>query len=209
LRGARSALELRVLQKQVVEGLVAASMERTAATGRGFQDTGSTAKAFEGEEVDWYACNVAIYHMKQSMDPSLPLVENEDLKRWLLVDDEMLVRVAAMAVGNAELELLLEQYKTAEDWIGAAKVARAIGMVSATTSDRLKHGTAALALLEQAGSDTTMVQQLELDIRSSINFLVRSGPEKTQMTTRIKALMAQNQLLRVDPLGLVSRLQVQ
>jgi hypothetical protein len=65
----------------VVEGLlVAASMERTAATERGFQNTGSTAKAFEGEEVDWYVCNVASYHIKQAMDASLALVENEDLK---------------------------------------------------------------------------------------------------------------------------------
>ena len=46
---------------------------------------GNTAKAFDGEEVDWYVCNVASYHVKQSMDVSLALVENEDLKRWLLL----------------------------------------------------------------------------------------------------------------------------
>jgi hypothetical protein len=77
LRGTQSAAGLQALQKRVVKGLVAASMERTTATGRGFQDTGSTAKAFDGEEVDWYVCNVASYHVKQSMDPSSTLVENE------------------------------------------------------------------------------------------------------------------------------------
>ena len=38
---------------QVVDGMVAASEPRMATTGRGLQDTGSTAKAFAGEEVDW------------------------------------------------------------------------------------------------------------------------------------------------------------
>ena len=38
---------------QVVDGMVATSEARKAATGRGLQDTGSTAKAFAGEEVDW------------------------------------------------------------------------------------------------------------------------------------------------------------
>ena len=36
---------------KVVEGMVAASGVRMRATGRGLQDTGSTAKAFDGEEV--------------------------------------------------------------------------------------------------------------------------------------------------------------
>jgi hypothetical protein len=51
--------------------VAAASTERAAATGRGFQDTGSTAKAFEGGEVDWYMYNVARYHIKQTMDASM------------------------------------------------------------------------------------------------------------------------------------------
>ena len=38
---------------KVVDGMVAASEVRMAATGSGLQDTGSTAKAFAGEEVDW------------------------------------------------------------------------------------------------------------------------------------------------------------
>jgi hypothetical protein len=169
LRGTRSALELRALHKRMVEGLVAVSTERTAATGRGFQDTGSTAKAFEGEEVDWYVCNVASYHVKQSMDPSLALVENEDLKPLLLLDDETIMRAAAVAVGVSELESLLAHYSTSEEWIEAAKVAWAMGMVSAG-SDRKKHGKTALDLLAQAGSATPQAQQLELDMRGHLRF---------------------------------------
>jgi hypothetical protein len=195
-------LDLRVLQKRVVEGLVAASADRTSSTGRGFQDTGSTAEAFNGEEVDWYVCNVASYHVKQSIDPSLLLVENEDLKRWLLLDDEMLMRAAAVAVGQADLESLLAHYKAAEEWVAAAKVTRGIGAVSAARSDRVKHARAALVLLEQAGSESIEAQQLELDIRGSLQYLMAHGPEKKQNGARMQALMAQNKSLEVDSLGL-------
>ena len=42
-----------VCSTQVVDGMIAASEARMATIGRGLQDTGSTAKAFAGEEVDW------------------------------------------------------------------------------------------------------------------------------------------------------------
>jgi hypothetical protein len=201
LRSARSVLELRALQKRVVDGLVAASTERTAVTGRGFHDTGNTAKVFEGEEVDWYVCNVASYHVKQSMDPLLALVENEDLKRLLLLDDETIVRAAAVGVGISGLEMLLAHCSAAEEWVEAAKVAWAIGMVSGG-SDRKKHAKSALDLLAQAGSATPQAQQLELDMRGTLTLSMRTGPEKNTNTARMTELMAQNKSLRVDPLGL-------
>jgi hypothetical protein len=194
---------LRALQKRVVEGLVTAATERAAATGRGFQDTGSTAKAFEGEEVDWYVCNVASYHIKQAMDVTLVLVKNEDLKRWLLaVDDETVARAAAVAVGMAGLESLLAHFIAVEAWVEGAKVERAMSMVSAGSVDRVEHAQAALGLLEQAGSTATRVQQLELDIRGSLAFTMRTGPAKKHNAGRMQALMATNESLRVDPLGL-------
>jgi hypothetical protein len=172
-----------------------------AATGRGFQDTGSTAKAFEGEEVDWYVCNVASYHVKQSMDPSAVLIENEDTKRLLLLDDETIVRAAAVAVGLAELELLLAHYSAAEEWVEAAKVAWAVSMVS-TGVHRVKHGKAAPGLLTKAESATTPVQQLELYMRGTLEFMMPTGPEKKQNAARMTELMAQNKSLRIDPLSL-------
>jgi hypothetical protein len=193
--------ELRALQKRVVEGLVAVSMERTASTGRGFQDTGSTAKAFEGEEVDWYVCNVASYHVKQSMDPLLALVENEDLKRWLLADDETILRAAAVAVGMSELESLLAHYSKAEEWVEAAKVAQSMEKVAGSKEDGMKHAKTALDLLQQAGSTTTAAQQLELDMRGNLTVNMRTGPDKNRNVARMQELMAQNSSLRIEPLG--------
>jgi hypothetical protein len=203
LRGTHSALELRALQKRVVDGLVAASTERTAATGRGFQDTGSTVKAFDGEEVDWYVCNVASYHMKQSMDPLLALVENEDLKRLLLLDDETIVRAAAVSVGMSELEMLMVSYSAAEEWMEAAKVAWAMGMVSVDSPSFLKHSKAALDLLQRVGSATTAVQQLELDMRGKLAWMFTTrSPEKKPNAARMMELMAQDKSLHCDPIGL-------
>jgi hypothetical protein len=201
LRGTQSVAELRTLQKRVVEGLVAASMDRTAATGRGFQETGSTAKAFEGEEVDWYVCNVASYHVKQSMDPLLALVENEDLKRWLLADDETILRAAAVAVGVLELELLLAHFSKAEEWVEAAKVAQSMEKAARSKEDGMKHAKTALDLLQQAGSTTTAAQQLELDMRGNLTMTMRTGPDKKRNVARMQELMAQNSSLRIEPLG--------
>ena len=54
LRKRLSAKEMQKLHTQVVDGMVMASRERMASIGACFEDTGSTAKPFEGEEVDWY-----------------------------------------------------------------------------------------------------------------------------------------------------------
>jgi hypothetical protein len=146
---------------------------------------------------------VASYHVKQSTDPSLLLVQNEDLKRWLLLEDEMLMRAAAVAVGQADLDSLLAHYKAAEEWVAAARVARAISAVSAARTDCVKHASAALALLEQAGSESIEAQQLELDIRGSLQYTMPTGgPEKKQNGARMQALMAQNKSLQADSLGL-------
>jgi hypothetical protein len=175
-----------------------------AATGRGFQDTGSTAKAFDGEEVDWYMCNVASYHVKQSMDPSVPLVENEDLRRWLLLDDEGVSRAAAGATGVVELEVLVAQYNASKEWLEAAKVSKAMSMVSASMADRLRHGRSALDLLQQVVPATTQAQQLELDLRSSLDFMMgaRKSSERKRNGGRMEELMKLNKSLRMDPLGL-------
>jgi hypothetical protein len=137
------------------------------------------------------------------MDVTLVLVENEDLKRWLLaVDDETVARAAAVAVGMAGLESLLAHFIAVEAWVEGAKVERAMSMVSAGSADRINHAKAALGLLEQAGSTATRVQQLELDIRGSLGFVMRTGPAKKHNTGRMQALMAIDDSLRVDPLGL-------
>ena len=71
----------------MVDGMVAASQARMATTGRGLQDTGSTSRAFAGEEVDWYCCNVGSFHVRQAMDPSKG-VDDENIKRRLLEGED-------------------------------------------------------------------------------------------------------------------------
>jgi hypothetical protein len=200
-RKRRTGSELPALHKQVVEELVASSKERMSLTGRGFQDTGSTAKAFDGEEVDWYVCNVASFHVKQSMDASMPLMENEDLKQWLLLDDETLVRAAAVVAGTARLELLVAHYRSGEEWFQAAKVLWAMGMVGTGVVDALRHGKEALELLQQVASATPQVQQFELDMRSNLGFNMRSADKKPN-AGRMGELMKQNSSLRMDPIAL-------
>jgi hypothetical protein len=132
----------------------------------------------------------------------MALVENEDLKRWLLLDDETIVRAAAVAVGMEELGSLLAHYSAAKEWVEGAKVAWVMGGVSTKTGGRKQHAKVALSLLEQAGSATKVAQQLELDMRGALIYQIRTGPEKEQNMARIQALMAGNKSLRMNPLGI-------
>jgi hypothetical protein len=103
----------------------------------------------------------------------------------------------------AELETLLAHYIAAEGLVEAAKVARAMSMVSTKGEvDRLKHGKVALGLLEQAGSRTTAAQQVELEMRGNLLLMMRTGSaDKNQNTARMQVLMAGNSSLRLDPLS--------
>jgi hypothetical protein len=135
------------------------------------------------------------------MDPSLTLVENEDLKCWLLLDDEAIVRAAAVAAGMSDLESLVAHYSAVQKWFEAAKVKQAVGMVSAGVADHIKHMKAALGLLEKVGSATAVAQQLELDMRGNLAFYMSTGPDKKRNTARMQELTTNNSSLRVDPLS--------
>jgi hypothetical protein len=76
-----------------------------------------------------------------------------------------------------------------------------MGLVSIEVSDRVKHGLAALELLQQAGS-AVPVQQLELDMRSKLVFELGRTPGSRPNKARMKELVSQNKLLRLDPLGI-------
>ena len=122
LRKRLSAEEMRAKHKNVVDGMILASEARITATGRGLQDTGSTQKAFDGEEVDWY-CNVcAVYHIQQMRDPLSAITENESILRVVLGRDEVLVRATALAIGNEALMELAAHFKSQADWLNAAKL---------------------------------------------------------------------------------------
>jgi hypothetical protein len=197
LRKAHSPSELRALQKAVVEELVRMSKARP------FEDTGCTAQAFDGEEVDWYVTNVGSFHIKQSMDPSVPMAENEDVMQWLLVDDALLSQQTALAVGEEQLEKLVVHKTTGQRWLEAAKIKMAVSFL--TKGPLLVIFDQALELLEKCGTArTTAALQLELDIVGNAAYLIGNpkilsgSPEKVRVMARV-AELSQNTSLRVDP----------
>jgi hypothetical protein len=197
LRNTLSPSELRALQKRVVEELVRVS------TARPFEDTGSTSNAFAGEEVDWYVCNVGSFHMKQSMDCSVPVTENGDVARYLMLGDTVLFRQMALAVGEEELEVLVASFVAKSQFVEAAKVKWAVYYVSSSQSVAMMDEV--VELLEKCGpTRTNKAQQLELDVISSFGMRGGSGsPEKARLSARIIEL-SKNPSLRRDPWSLIT-----
>jgi hypothetical protein len=198
LRNTHSPLELRALQKRVVEELVKVS------TVRAFEDTGSTSKAFAGEEVDWYVCNVGDFHIKQSMDGSVPVAENKDVARWLMVDDTALFQQTALAVGEEELEALVAHFAGRKQWVEAAKARWAVYFVSSSQAVAMMDEV--MELLEKYGTTkTNRGLQLELDTISSYKYQARyllGTAERVKIGARF-AVLSQNPSLRTDPWALL------
>jgi hypothetical protein len=198
LRNTHSPSELRELQKQVVEELVRVS------TARAFEDTGSTSKAFAGEEVDWYVCNVGSFHIRQSIDQTIPVTENEDIARYLMLDDTVLFQQTALASGEEELEVLVAHFVAKRQWVEAAKARYAVYFVSSSQPVAMMNEV--VELLEKCGpTRTSGALQLELDVIGSYTYLVQhmaGTPGKARVTARI-AELSQNPSVRTDPLGLV------
>jgi hypothetical protein len=198
LRNTHSPSELRALQTRVVEELVRVS------TARAFDDTGSTSKAFAGEEVDWYVCNVGSFHITQSIDRSVPVVKNKDVARWLMVDDTVLFQQTALAVGEEELETLVAHFSGRSQWVEAAKANYAVYYGS--SSKAVKMMDEVIKLLEKCGpTRTSGALQLELDVIGSYRYQARyrtGTAERVQIGARI-AELSQNPSLRTDPWSLV------
>jgi hypothetical protein len=181
----------------VVEELVRMSAVRA------FEDTGSTSKAFAGEEVDWYVCNVGSFHVKQSMDRSMPVAENKDVARWMMVDDAVLFQQTALAVGEEELESLVDHFVERSQWVEAAKARWAVYYVSSSQAVALL--IEVVELLEKCGpTRTNRGLQLELDVICIYTYQGRYRPgsaEKSQILARITEL-TQNPSLRTNPWGI-------
>jgi hypothetical protein len=196
LRNTLSPSELRALQTRVVEELVRAS------TVRPFEDTGSTAKAYAGEEVDWYTCNVGSFHIKQSMDRSVPVTENEDVMRWLMVNDSVLFQQTALAVGEEALESLVAHFTGRSQWVEAAKARWAIYCISSSQSLAMMDDV--MELLEKCGpTKTNSALQLEFDIIGSFPYthqpkFTTGSAARAELGARIEEL-GQNPLVRTDP----------
>ena len=68
---------------------------------------------FEGEEVDWYCCNVGAFHVRRAMSRGGSVMESEEMQKLLLDGDPVIVRAAAAATGIAELKALVKRFETA------------------------------------------------------------------------------------------------
>jgi hypothetical protein len=200
LRNTHSPSELRALQKRVVEELVRAS------TVRPFENTGSTAKAFAGEELDWYTCNVGSFHIRQSMDRSVPVTENEDVVRWMMLNDAVLFQQTAIAVGEDALEALVAHFTDSSQWAEAAKARWAVCFLSSSLA--LSMMNEVIELLEKCGpTRTSGALQLELDVISSWSYNTQpkyttGSAARTELGARI-AELSQNPLVRTDPYNLI------
>eukprot|EP00935_MAST-01C_sp_MAST-1C-sp1_P001632 g1632.t1 len=200
LRKRLSAEEMRAEQCKVVEGMIAASEARKKATGRGLQDTGSTVRAFAGEEVDWYCCNVGPHHVRRARDPSVGVADDERIQRWVLGSDPVLVQAVATAVGVEGLARLVVCFRQQGSWLQAAKVewascAAAGGMV---TEDGQAHMKAALALIEERDLTTLEAQKLELSLRAEAIGPASQGPDRKMHSKRVKVSKPSNPPLAPD-----------
>jgi hypothetical protein len=145
-------------------------------------------------------CNVGSFHIKQSMDGSVPVAENKDVARWLMVEDTVLFQQTALAVGEKELEALVAHFAGRSQWVEAAKARWAVYFVS--SSQAVEMLDEVMELLEKCGTaKTNSAQQLELDTISSFKYVskFRSGTaERAEIGARI-AELSQNPSLRTDP----------
>ena len=142
--------------------------------------------------------------MKRALDASVPSVQSEDLRRWLLLEDDVLFRQATITMGVEGLKELATEYLAKEDaGFEAAKTKFALANLSFgdqnIATPLLQE---ALALLEQSGVPTRVEQQLQWQMLSGYAYHLIWGDDATGEQSRIKALMdeaGKNPALRKDP----------
>jgi hypothetical protein len=138
------------------------------------------------------------------MDGSVPVAENKDVARWLMVEDTVLFQQTALAVGEEELEALVAHFAGRSQWVEAAKARWAVYFVSSSQS--LAMLDEVMELLEKCGpTKTNRGLQLELDTISSYKYQARyltGTAKRAEIGARI-AVLSQNPSLRTDPWTLI------
>ena len=110
-----------------------------------------------------YCYNVGSYHVSRASDPSVAVAEDENVRRWVLNEDRVIVRAVATAVGAEGLSTLVRYFLRSKSFLYAAKVESAAaaaapgGMLGKAAHARL---TAALALIEEKSLVTLEAQQI-------------------------------------------------
>jgi hypothetical protein len=140
--------------------------------------------------------------MKLALDGSVPSVQSEDLRRWLLLEDDVLFRQATITMGVEGLKELATEYLAKEDaGFEAAKTKLALANFSfGATKAAIALLQEAVALLEQSGVPTRVEQQLQWQVLNSIAWYLSLG-DATGEQARIKALVEEagkNPALRKD-----------
>jgi hypothetical protein len=145
-------------------------------------------------------CNVGSFHIKQSMDRSMPVTENKDVVRWLMTDDAVLFQQTALAVGEEELEPLVAHFVDRSQWVEAAKAKYAVYYASSSQSMEMMDEV--VELLEKCGpTRTNRGLQLEFDVVGSFQYHMKyttGSAEEARITARI-AELSQNPSLRTNP----------
>ena len=60
------------------------------------------------------------FHMERALDPSVPTVQSEQLRRYLLLEDSVLFQQAALTLGASGLKTLAAEYVAkGENWAAA------------------------------------------------------------------------------------------
>jgi hypothetical protein len=141
--------------------------------------------------------------MKLALDVSVPSVQSEDLRRWLMLEDEVLFRQATITLGVEGLKELATEYLAKEDaGFEAAKTKFALANITfGDPSIATALLQEALALLEQSGVPTRVEQQFQWQLLIGYAWYLSLGDDATGEQSRIKAMMEEagkNPALRKD-----------
>ncbi len=204
LRKRLSAEELRAEHEKVVETMMVTAAERMRTTGRGLQDTGQSDLPFDGEEVDWYCCVNGSYHMKNTLGALVP-AQSEDMRRWVLSEDDVLCHQASITIGKEGLKRLSADYADKGEHFKASKATFALaGLMFGDATGVLPLLRQASALLEQinASQRTRESYQLQWSILGKYSWLASISDSSGEEISRIKAQqeeLGRNPQVRRDP----------
>eukprot|EP00935_MAST-01C_sp_MAST-1C-sp1_P002852 g2852.t1 len=207
LRKQLSTEELRAEHQKIVEGMVATAERRLKTTGRGLLDTGTIDRPFDGEEVDWYCCTLASWHMQHALEASIQKVESERLRGWLLLEDEVLFEQATITMGVEGLKALATEcasngalFPAVKAKLGLANLRQGELLISAAL---LKE---ALTLLEQMPIRTSESYQMEWIILARYSWFMSlsdsSGDERARVKAQQEKLGKDQPSVRRDPVAL-------
>jgi hypothetical protein len=148
--------------------------------------------------------------MKLALDASAPMMQSENLRRWLLLEDDVLFRQATITMGLPELTALAKEYAENEAFFEAAKATFAQSNLTADINVSCVLMANTLALLERDGLPTREAQQFKWTVCGRYGYhaatIIADKPEEV---ARIKAMMdelSKDTALRKDPFAEVMAL---